>query len=337
MKIQAFAAAKAKGELKPVELEFGALHPEHVEIEVAYCGICPSDLAMIDNDWGFSSYPLVAGHEVVGKITAIGNAVKRVKPGQMVGLGWYSQSCMSCHQCLSGDHNLCPQVELTIAGRSGGFAQRVRCHWAWATPVPAALDPAKVGPLFCGGVTVFNPLVQFGIRPTDRVGVIGIGGLGHLALKFLHAWGCDVTAFTSSASKADEARGFGAHHVVATGDAKALKKLAGTLDFILVTVNVSLDWNALLAALAPMGRLHFVGAVLEPIPVPAFALIGGRKSVSGSPLGSPATAAAMLNFCARHDIAPQVEMFPMSRINDAIAHLRAGKARYRVVVENDFR
>ena len=158
-----------------------------------------------------------------------------------------------------------------------------------------------------------------------------------MALKFLHAWGCEVTAFTSSASKADEARGFGAHHVVATGDAAALKKLAGTLDFILVTVNVTLDWNALLAALAPMGRLHFVGAVLEPVPVQAFALIGGRKSVSGSPVGSPATAAAMLDFCARHKISPQVEMFPMSRINDALEHLRAGKARYRVVVENDFR
>jgi uncharacterized zinc-type alcohol dehydrogenase-like protein len=213
----------------------------------------------------------------------------------------------------------------------------VRCDWSWALPLPDTLDAKAAGPLFCGGLTVFSPIVDFDIRPTDRVGVVGIGGLGHMALKFLRAWGCDVTAFTSSASKTDEARGFGAHHVVASNDSKALKKLAGSLDFILVTVNVPLDWNALIAALAPRGRLHLVGAVLEPIPLRAFDLIGGRKSISGSPLGSPAVAAQMLEFCARHGILPQVEMYPMARINGALDHLRAGKARYRVVVENDFR
>jgi alcohol/geraniol dehydrogenase (NADP+) len=336
-RIRAWAAAAPKATLAAFDYAPGALGDEDVEIAISHCGICHSDLSMLDNDWGNTRYPLVAGHEAIGTISALGEHAKGLRIGQRVGLGWMAGSCMHCNQCMSGHHNLCRTGVQTIVGRHGGFAERVRCHWSWAIALPDALDAASSGPLFCGGLTVFSPIVEFGIRPTDRVGVVGIGGLGHMALKFLHAWGCDVTAFTSSASKADEARGFGAHHVVATGDAKALKKLAGTLDFILVTVNVSLDWNALLAALAPMGRLHFVGAVLEPIPVPAFALIGGRKSVSGSPLGSPATAAAMLDFCARHNISPQVEMFPMSQINDAIAHLRAGKARYRVVVENDFR
>ena len=335
MKIQAFAAAKAKGELKPFELEFGALHPEHVEIEVAYCGICHSDVAMIDNDWGFSAYPLVAGHEVVGKITAMGTAVKRVQPGQLVGLGWFSQSCMSCHQCLSGDHNLCPQVELTIAGRSGGFAQRVRCHWAWATPVPAALDPAKAGPLFCGGVTVFNPIVQFGIRPTDRVGVIGIGGLGHLALKFLNAWGCEVYAFTSSDSKREEALKLGAHQVINTHDTAALGKIAGSMNFILSTVAATLDWATLLNVLAPKGRLHTIAAGAEPVALPVFPMLTGQKSFSSSPLASPATVESMLAFCARHAIEPVTELFPMSKINDGLERLRSGKARYRVVLEND--
>ncbi|MDR3389380.1 MAG: NAD(P)-dependent alcohol dehydrogenase [Rudaea sp.] len=336
-RIRAWAAAAPKTALTAIDYASAALGDEEVDIAVSHCGICHSDLSMLDNDWGNARYPLVAGHEAIGTIISLGTHAKGLRVGQRVGLGWMAASCMHCNQCMSGHHNLCRTGEETIIGRHGGFAERVRCHWSWAIALPDALDPASSGPLFCGGLTVFSPIVEFGIRPTDRVGVVGIGGLGHLAVKFLHAWGCDVTAFTSSAGKAEEARGFGAHHVVATGDKKTLKMLAGSLDFILVTVNVSLDWNALLAALAPMGRLHFVGAVLEPIPVPAFALIGGRKSVSGSPLGSPATAAMMLDFCARHDISPQVEMFPMSRINDAIAHLRAGKARYRVVVENDFR
>lgn len=335
--IRAYAATAPKSELKPFDYKPGPLGDEDVEIAVSHCGICHSDLSMLDNDWSNSQYPLVAGHEAIGTISALGAHAKGLNVGQRVGLGWMAGSCMHCAQCMSGHHNMCVSGQQTIVGRHGGFAERVRSHWSWAIPLPDALDPKSSGPLFCGGLTVFSPIADFDIRPTDRVGVVGIGGLGHLALKFLRAWGCEVTAFTSSASKADEARGFGAHNVVATGDKKALRALAGSLDFILVTVNVTLDWNALLAALAPRGRLHFVGAVLEPIPVPAFALIGGRKSVSGSPLGSPATAAAMLEFCARHKISPQVEMFPMSRINDALEHLRAGKARYRVVVENDFR
>ena len=279
-----------------------------------------------------SAYPLVAGHEIVGIVEAAGEHVKGVKTGDRVGLGWFAGSCMSCHTCMSGNHNLCAGGEQTIVGRHGGFADRVRCHWSWAVPIPDGVDPATAGPLFCGGITVFGPIAHFGVKPTDRVGVIGIGGLGHLALQFLDKWGCHVTAFTSSDAKSEEARRLGADAVVNSRDSAAMKAIAGSLDFILVTVNVPLDWDAYLAALRPDGRLHFVGAVLEPVPVQAFSLIGGRKSVSGSPLGSPATVRDMLEFCARHHIAPQTESFAFDGINDALDHLRAGKARYRVVL-----
>ena len=333
--IKAFAALGTGQTLHPFEYDAGPLKPEQIEIKVSHCGICHSDLSMLDNDWGLSAYPLVAGHEVVGTVTAAGPAVKRVKIGDRVGLGWFSRSCMSCPQCLAGDHNLCSTVESTIIGRHGGFADRVRCNWEWATSLPAAIDSVSAGPLFCGGITVFNPIVQFGVRPTDRVGVVGIGGLGHLAVQFLNKWGCEVVAFTSTEAKHAEALRLGAHRAVSSKDADGLKQLAGSLDFILVTANVTLPWELYLGALAPKGRLHFVGAVLEPVPVAAFSLIFGQKSISGSPVGSPATTARMIAFCARHGIAPIIEKFPLSRVNDALDRLRSGRARYRVVLEND--
>ncbi len=334
--ICAFAAAGPGQRLEPFTYKPGALLPDEVEIAVEHCGICHSDLSMLDNEWGRSVYPLVAGHEVIGRIVALGAQVKSLEEGQRVGLGWYARSCMVCTQCLSGNYHLCHKAEATIVGRHGGFAERVRCHWAWAAPLPEVLEPAASGPLFCAGTTVFSPLMEFDVRPTDHVGVVGIGGLGHLALQFMRAWGCEVTAFTSHAGKAAEVNVFGAHHVVTSDDTVALDRLTGTFDFLLVTTNASLDWTRFLQVLAPRGRLHFVGAVLKPLDIPAFGLIGGQKEVSGSPLGRPITVAKMLEFAGRHTIAPQVEHFPMSRANEALDHLRSGKARYRIVLDADF-
>ena len=336
-KFKAYAALEKNAKLAPFEFDPGPLRDEQVEIHVEYCGICHSDLSMLDNEWGMTDYPFVPGHEVAGRIVAAGNKVKNVKVGQRVGLGWFAESCMACPQCLSGNHNLCPTAESTIVKRYGGFADHVRCHWAWAIPLPDALGAESCGPLFCGGITVFNPIVQFGVQPTDRVGVIGIGGLGHMALQFLNKWGCEVTAFTSNDSKRDEAMKFGAHRVVSSCDSGQLNKITGSLNFILCTANASLQWDAVLSCLAPKGRLHLVGVVPEPIPVPAFTLIGGQKAISGSPLGSPFNTARMIEFCARHTIAPTVEVFPMSKVNEALDHLRAGKARYRIVLRNDSR
>lgn len=330
--IRAYAATAPGGRLQPWEYDPGPLRPEQVEIAVEHCGICHSDLSMLDNEWGRSTYPIVPGHEVVGTVAALGEQVPGLKLGQRVGLGWFASSCTHCQNCLSGDHNFCVTNQGTIVGRHGGFADRVRAHWVWTTPIPEGLDATTAGPLFCGGVTVFNPILQFGVKPTDRVAVVGIGGLGHLAIGFLRAWGCEVTAFTSSEAKRDEALRLGAHHVVATGDAAALAKLAGRFQFVLVTINAAQDWGAYLATLAPRGRLHFVGAVLEPMGFRPQLLFGNQKSVSGSPLGSPATTRTMLDFAARHGIAPQAEFFPMTQVNEAIEHLRAGKARYRVIL-----
>jgi len=334
--IKAYAATTKGGKLQSFEYDPGPLGDEQVEIRVEYCGICHSDLSMLDDEWGMTVYPLVPGHEVVGRVVATGRAAKGAQVGQRVGLGWCSGSCMACPQCLSGNHNLCQTVESTIVKRHGGFADRVRCHWVWAVPLPETLEAQSCGPLFCGGITVFNPIVQYQVKPTDRVGVIGIGGLGHMALQFLNKWGCDVTAFTSHEAKRDEALHHGAHQVVSSSNRGQLKALAGSLDFILSTANASLPWDAILGCLAPKGRLHLVGVVTEPIPVTAFTLIGGQKAISGSPTGSPFNTAQMISFSDRHHIAPVVEMFPLSKVNEALDHLRAGKARYRVVLQNDF-
>src|SRR5262249_40193030 len=194
---------------------------------------------------------------------------------------------------------------------------------------------ADAGPLLCGGITVFSPLMMYA-RPTGRVGIIGIGGLGHMAVKFAAAYGCHVTAFTSSPNKFDEAKGFGANAGVSSKDSAAIKQLAGSFDLLISTVNAKLDWDAMISTLGPNGRLHVVGAVLEPIPVGAFPLIMQQRNVSGSPTGSPVAIETMLDFASRHNVLPQTEHFPMSNINEAFARLESGKARYRIVLDADF-
>ncbi len=332
--INAYAVNTAGGKLELFQYDPGILKDEEVEINVEYCGICHSDLSMINNEWGMSQYPLVPGHEVVGTIGAIGDRVTTLKIGQRVGLGWFSHSCNHCEWCMSGNHNLCSTAEQTIVGRYGGFADKVRAHEEWVTPLPEGIDPAKVGPLFCGGLTVFNPIVEFNVKPTDSVGVIGIGGLGHMALRFLRGWGCDVTAFSTNPDKEAEARELGANHFVNSRDAKALEMVANSFDFIISTVNADLNWAVYINALRPKGRLHFVGVAPNPIQTHAFPLIVGQKSVSGSPLGSPTTTVKMLDFVARHGIEPVTETFDFSQVNEAIAHLESGKARYRIVLKH---
>jgi uncharacterized zinc-type alcohol dehydrogenase-like protein len=335
MSIKAWVAKAPKQKLALQDVDLGPLGTEDVEVAVEHCGLCHSDLSVFNNDWGISQYPAILGHEVVGRVTALGPNAKRLQVGQRVGVGWFSASDMHCRQCMSGNHHLCPQAQATIIGHRGGFASYIRAHWAWTFPLPEKLNFAEAGPLLCGGVTVFAPLFRFA-RPTDRVGIIGIGGLGHMAVKFGAAYGCDVTAFTSSESKFEEAKGFGANHALTTKDSAAIKRLGGTFDLLISTVNVKLDWDALIGTLAPNGRLHVLGAVLEPLPVSALSLMFQQRSVSSSPTGSPVTIETMLDFAARHKIAPQTEHMPMSKINEAFARLASGKARYRIVLDADF-
>lgn len=333
--INAYAAFKPGGELSPYSYEPNALASDYVEITVESCGICHSDLSMINDDWGRSQYPLVPGHEVIGIISALGDTVTHLNIGDRVGLGWHSDYCLHCESCASDDHNLCASAQGTIVGRHGGFADKVQAHSKSVVLLPSGVSAQSAGPLFCGGITVFNPIVQFDIQPMDKVAVIGIGGLGHLALQFLRAWGCEVTAFTSSESKHDEAVALGAHHVIHSQDKGALKAAANRFDFILSTVNVALQWQYYIGALKPKGRLHFVGAALEPINVAVFSLISSQRSISGSPVGSPATIKTMLDFVGQHNIVPAVEYFSFDRVNDALQHVHDGKARYRVVLSHD--
>ena len=331
--VKAWAVMAAGRPLEPFEYDPGPLGPEDVEVSVETCGICHSDVSVINDDWGISTYPAVPGHEVIGRITALGPQAKGLAVGQRVGIGWSAESCMHCPQCLAGDGNLCAENVATIVGHYGGFADRVRAHWQWVFPLPEALDEQTAGPLLCGGTTVFAPFYEYDISPTQHVGIVGIGGLGHLALKFAKAWGCEVTAFTSTDAKAQEARSFGAHHVVNSRDREALRARARTLDFLLVTVNVPLDWPSMVGMLSPRGRMHMVGAVLKPLPVLAMDLISGQRSISGSPTAGPKVIAKMLEFSARHGIAPQTEHFRMDQVNEALEHLKSGNARYRIVLD----
>ena len=333
MKVEAYAAHKPGLKLEPFEYELGILNPDEVEIDIEYCGICHSDKSMLLNEWGFTKYPLVPGHEIIGKISDMGNQVKHLKVGQYVGVGWRARSCMICDQCLTGQHNRCLKGKDVIVGRHGGFANKVRCQSVWAFPLPPNIDIKTAGPLFCGGITVFNPLIQNNTKPTDHVAVVGLGGLGHLALKFLNAWGCEVTAMSTTPDKENEAKEFGAHNFLNSKENAHLKKAKNTFDMILVTSNVNLDWDAYISTLRVGGKLHIVGAAPQ-INMQIFPLISGEKSIGGSPIGSPFTIIKMLDFCSRHNISPTIEEFPLSSVNEALAHLESRKARYRIVLRN---
>lgn len=336
--IKSYAAAQAGAELELHEFDAGELLPEDVEVKVEYCGVCHSDLSMIDNEWGFSQYPLVPGHEVIGRVHALGSAAqdKGLKVGQRVGIGWTARSCGHCDACISGNQINCQEGSVPTIMNRGGFADKIRANWQWAIPLPESIDIESAGPLLCGGITVFKPLLMHHVTATSRVGVIGIGGLGHIAIKLLHAMGCEVTAFSSNPSKKEEVLKMGADKVVNSRDPEALNALAGQFDLIINTVNVDLDWMPYFQALAWGGNFHSVGAVMKPFQVPAFTLISGDRSVSGSATGSPHELRSLMKLAGRAKVQPQIELFPMSKIKEAIQHVRDGKARYRVVLKADF-
>jgi uncharacterized zinc-type alcohol dehydrogenase-like protein len=331
--VNAYRSNEPGGRLEAYQFELPELGYGEVDIDVDSCGICYSDVSMIDNDWGFTPFPITPGHEIVGRIRATGPGVRNVATGDVVGLGWNAAYCGTCRQCVAGEQNLCPDAQSTFIGRPGGYADIVRADAAAVLPIPEGVDARTAGPLMCGGVTVFTPFLTYSVSPTDRVGVIGVGGLGHMAVKLAKAWGCEVTAFTSSDSKAELATQMGAHQVLDSHDADAIASSADSFDLLLSTVNVPLDWNAYLGTVKRRGRLHVLGAVPEPLNIATTQLMMANRSVSSSPSGSPTTALTMLDFAARHDIAPVCEMYGFDQINEAIDHLRSGNARFRVVLE----
>ena len=332
--IQGLAAHAAGAELLPFKYDPGKIGPQEVDIAVSHCGICHSDLHLISNDWGISQYPFIPGHEIVGKVAAVGSDVKQLTVGQRVGLGWQSNSCGVCEWCTRGMENLCPSLEATCVHRNGGYADRVRANHRFIIPIPDAIESEHAAPLLCGGITVYNPIRNHGVNPSSRVGIIGIGGLGHMAIQFARAFGAEVTAFSTSADKEEEARALGAHHFVNSRESKALKEIAGTMDFILSTINADQDWGVYLQALRPTGTLCFVGVPPSAVSFQAFPLISGLRSITGSPIGSPHQLREVMDVAARHGVKAQTEAFPMAKANEAIEKVKKNKVRYRAVLAN---
>jgi alcohol/geraniol dehydrogenase (NADP+) len=332
--IQGLAVHAAGAELLKFHYEPGELGPQDVEIAITHCGICHSDLHLISNDWGISQYPFIPGHEIVGTVAAAGSLVKGLKVGDRVGLGWQSNSCGVCEWCVRGKENLCAQLEGTCVGRHGGYADRVRANARFVVPIPEALPSENAAPLLCGGITVYNPLREYGVSAASRVGVIGIGGLGHVAIQFARAFGAEVTAFSTSPEKEKEVRKLGANHFVNTRETRAMKDVAGKFDLMISTADADQDWSVYVQALRPTGTLVFVGVVPKPVSLGVFPLISGQRAVAGSPIGSPARIREMLDVAARHGVKAQTEAFPMAKANEAIEKVKKNKVRYRAVLAN---
>ncbi|GJL78915.1 MAG: aldehyde reductase Ahr [Nitrospinaceae bacterium] len=333
MTIRCYAAKSPRELLEPFQYDPKPLERHEVEVRISHCGICHSDIHLIDDDWGITDYPLVPGHEIVGTIKTVGSDVRGLSQGQRVGIGWQRSACLQCEYCMRGFENLCPQIKDTCVGNHGGFAESIHIDGRFAFPIPEELDSETAAPLLCGGVTVYSSLMHYGVRPSMKVGVIGVGGLGHLALQFAYAMGCEVTAFSSTPGKEAEARGLGAHHFVLDNDSQTLEKVACTQDFILSTVSADLDWESYVDALRPGGKLCFVGVPEQPIKVSAFSLIVGQNSICGNPIGSRTDILEMLDFAARNDIKACTETLPLAEVNKGIERMRDNQVRYRVVLK----
>jgi alcohol/geraniol dehydrogenase (NADP+) len=332
-KITAWTASSQGALLTSETYPKKALGPFDVEVKVSHCGICHSDLHLLANDWGISTYPLVPGHEIVGHVTEMGASVAHLTRGQRVGIGWQSGSCGTCEQCVKGNENLCGALKATCVGNLGGFANFVQTDSRFAFPIPESLASENVAPLLCAGITVYAPFRAFNVKPTDRIGVIGIGGLGHLAIQFGKAWGCEVTAFSSSPDKEAEARKFGASKFVSSTNSKLMAETANSLDFIISTVNVDLEWANFVNCLRPDGKLCFVGIPPSDLKISVVSLLGGRRSICASPIGGRHLIREMLEFSARHRIVAQTEVVPMAAVNEALKRVGANTARYRMVLK----
>lgn len=333
MTIHAYAALQEKQPLVKYEYTPDSLGPWDVEVAITHCGICYTDIHFIDNDMGNSTYPLIPGHEIVGTIIATGSSVDPSRLGTRVGIGFQRSSCMVCEWCARGKENVCTKQQATCLHHPGGFAERIIIDSRFAFVIPKDLASEEAAPLLCGGATVFQPMIDYGVAPLKRVGVIGIGGLGHLALQFARGFGCEVTAFTSSASKMEEAKQLGAHHVVNATDKDALLKVANSLDFILCTVSAELDWNLFLKLLRPLGVLCFVGQLEKPLVVPFKNLVRGCKSITAGSIGNRPGIQDMLNFAARNQVKAKIELFPLDEVNVAIEKVRKNQVRYRAVLK----
>jgi uncharacterized zinc-type alcohol dehydrogenase-like protein len=334
MKVKAYAAFHKSEDLKPFEYEAKDLEADFIDVEISHCGICHSDIHLLDDALGITKFPYVPGHEIVGKITAAGDAVKNLKVGDRIGVGWQSGSCHACEYCVSGNENCCAGMQSTCVSQFGGYGSHFRCDYRFAVKIPEGLSSDKAAPLMCGGVTVYQPLRYYNVTPNQKVAVVGIGGLGHLAVQFAAAFGCEVTAISTSETKRAEAKELGAEHFVDSSSKNAFSKLANNFDVILNTVSSDLPLQEYFTALKPMGKLIMIGLGSSNVTVPAPALVLGQRTVGGSWIGSPSMIDEMLNFSARKKVNVKTENFAMADVNKGIKSVRENKVRYRAVLVN---
>ncbi|MFI6704645.1 NAD(P)-dependent alcohol dehydrogenase [Streptomyces sp. NPDC050509] len=334
MTVRAYVVDQAAGPTRPYEYEPAPLGPLEVDVALTHSGICQTDMGLIDDHFGLNRFPAVAGHEGIGTVTAVGSAVdpQQLQIGRRVGVGAIAGSCFHCEWCLSGQQHLCPQKDDVIFRDQGGtFASHIRAgDWRHVIPIPDALRSAEAAPLLCAGTTVFNAIVEHGVRPTDRVAVVGIGGLGHLALQILRAWGCHVTAISTSADKEDDAHRFGADTFLTSDQ---VSQAGERFDFILDTVGADLPWDDYFATLRPRGKLCVVGVPASPFTINQMSILPASKSLVSAVVGPPAVTRQLMDFAARHHIQAKAEVFPRDQIDHAIDHVRNGRARYRAVID----
>ncbi len=338
-------AARAAGQpLEPFTYQEPELGDDELRIAVSHCGVCYTDIHGVDDDFGIFSFPLVPGHEIVGRVTEVGRAVSGLKAGDRVGIGWQGRCCGECEWCRAGEEHLCQDIaDCGTWTPYGGFSSAVVVDGRFAYPLPAAMAPEVAAVLMCAGLAVYPPLRRYAAGASRQVGIIGVGGLGHLAIEFAHALGCEVTALSSSPGKEEEARAFGADHFLLSTDQAAMKQAEYSFDLLLCTAHAGNDWATLLMALKKKGRLVLVAfspldlevAVGGSASGPVVDLVAHQLSVTGSFLGSRADMREMLTFAQEHRIIPRIELMPMSQVNEAILRVRQNRARYRVVLVND--
>ena len=343
LSIRGYAAQSATTPLAPHSFERRESRADDVVIDILYCGVCHSDLHQARNEWGNSLYPLVPGHEIVGRVASVGAQVSRFKPGDLVGVGCLVDSCQHCAACEQGLEQYCKEIPtFTYNSRDrrdgmmtyGGYSERIVVNDKFVLRIPEGVDPKAAAPLLCAGITTWSPLRHWKIGKGHKVAIVGLGGLGHMGLKFAKALGADVTLFTRSPGKEAEARRLGADHVVLSTDEKQMAAVAGHFDFILDTVPHQHDLNPYLATLKIDG-LHVLVGLVEPVnpPVHAGSLIFGRRSLAGSLIGGLAETQEMLDFCAKHNIGADVEMIDIQDINTAYGRMLNSDVRYRFVID----
>ena len=341
-KVQAYGAAAAKSQLGPMSIERRSPRADDVTIDVLFTGVCHSDVHQVRDEWGGSIFPMVPGHEIVGRVSAVGPAVKRLKVGGLAGVGCLVDSCRGCPQCSRDLEQFCEKgAAATYNGTEmdrktptyGGYSTQVVVSERFVLNVPENLDPAAAAPLLCAGITTYSPLRQWNVKKGDRVGVVGLGGLGHMAVKLAHSMGAEVTMLSTSRAKEADARRLGASAFELTKDEGTFKKLRNHFDLILDTVSAPHDYNKFLGMVRPMGAMVVVGAPPEPTPVAAFALIGGNRRLAGSAIGGLKETQEMLDYCGKHQIVSDIEIIPVQKINEAYERMIKADVRYRFVID----